>query len=168
MSQQVCSHFFVFLFVLSPLSNVIFLQSLDEAKLGLFKGLDHPMSVQSRGRSWFLEGITDEMRQQFVVVASLFLSLCCPLDFFCSHEILTLNYHCITGLLCHSCRLLLSLNSRRRRDALFQLTVDQLLNATSKYLLHPPAESVASAVFAAKSEAEKVAAADATWTVKEV
>lgn len=40
-------------------------RELDEAKLGIFQGLDAPMSVDEEGTRYFMSGVTDEMDQRW-------------------------------------------------------------------------------------------------------
>lgn len=40
-------------------------RELDEAKLGIFQGLDAPMSVDEEGARYFMSGVTDEMDQRW-------------------------------------------------------------------------------------------------------
>lgn len=40
-------------------------REIDEAKLGIFQGLDAPMSVNEEGSRYFLSGVTDEMDQRW-------------------------------------------------------------------------------------------------------
>jgi Zn-dependent M16 (insulinase) family peptidase len=42
-------------------------RDLEEAKLSVFQGVDAPTSVSEEGMVYFLDGITDEMRQTFVL-----------------------------------------------------------------------------------------------------
>lgn len=48
-------------------------RDLQEAKLSVFQGVDAPTSVSEEGMINFLDGITDEMRQMFVVGALFML-----------------------------------------------------------------------------------------------
>jgi Zn-dependent M16 (insulinase) family peptidase len=51
-------------------------RDLEEAKLSVFQGVDAPTSVSQEGMINFLDGITDEMRQRYVIYNTLYVLLC--------------------------------------------------------------------------------------------
>jgi Zn-dependent M16 (insulinase) family peptidase len=50
-------------------------RDLEEAKLSVFQGVDAPMSVSEEGMIYFLDGISDEMRQAYVAPDSSLLEV---------------------------------------------------------------------------------------------